>query len=171
MSFLPGRNQVGTVRGARITTALAGSACRSARIAHAMMTLVFGVGLLLFLSLREPGRFHRHKRCRRYPRQSKFSSSHHDRDPCSKDEMDVSVDELRWVASCGQIRESTPNYTRRRAAGSTGRKTIRRFRIFPQIKNFGRERPPGKICGDLRNLWMKTFCRIYPCVCWRPLPL
>jgi hypothetical protein len=95
MRFFAGRDQFRTVRGARIATALAGPARRSAGIAHSMMTLVFGVGLLLFLSLREPGRFHRHERRRRNPRQSEFASSHHDRDPCSKDEMDVSVDELR----------------------------------------------------------------------------
>jgi hypothetical protein len=53
-----------------------------------------------------------------------------------KDEMDVSVDELRTVASCGQIRESTPNYTGRRAPGSTRRKIIHGFRRFPQIENF-----------------------------------
>jgi hypothetical protein len=84
VSFLTGGDQLGTVRVARITTALAGAARGSARIAHAMMSLIFGVGLLLFLSLREPGRFHRYERRRRNPRQSEFASSHHDRDPCSK---------------------------------------------------------------------------------------
>src|SRR5262245_58175950 len=80
-----GCDEVGTVRRAGIAGPLTGPAGGGAGVAHFVRAPGRRSSCRRSLLLREPGRLQTQHRRRRHPRQSEFSTSHHDLAPCVRE--------------------------------------------------------------------------------------